>query len=502
VAAGLGLLKVRIRGARKGISRMRLSHTRPVVAARFDEPNLVSAAGLVPVMRLAAAAGLDALAGDRLTLRTDKGANPGGKVSALVAGMVAGADSIDDLGLLRHGAMGRVFDRPYAPSTLGSFLRAFTFGHVRQLDAVAARFLRELTARTRALPGLDGSDGTVLVDVDDSVVQVHGHAKQGAGFGYSGVRGLNMLLATVSTASSTASTAPVIVAQRLRKGSSASARGAEWLVRDALATVRALRADATGPAAGQSTGRVLLRADSAFYGSPTVGAAMRAGADVSITVRMDPRVKAAIATIDQDAWTPIEYPDAVYDEESRRWISRAEVAEVPFTAFAARGPAKQVPGRLVVRRIPDLRPPANSGQGSLFELWRFHAFFTTTDPADADTVAADKTHRAHAIIEQVNADLKNSALAHLPSGKFAANSAWLVAAVMAFNLTRAAAALAGGTLARATTATVRRTLVAVPARVASSARRLTLHLPTSWPWQHGWTELFTHACGPPDTAVT
>jgi hypothetical protein len=467
---------------------MRLSHTRPVVAARFDEPNLVSAAGLVPVMRLAADTGLDALAQDRLSVRTDKGANAGGKVSAVVAGMVAGADSIDDLGLLRHGAMGRVFDRAYAPSTLGSFLRAFTFGHVRQLDAVASRFLAGLAARTPVLAGLDG---TVLVDVDDSVVQVHGHAKQAAGFGYSGVRGLNVLLATVSTAHA----APVIVTQRLRRGSSASARGAEWLVRDALATVRSLRPP-------DAHGRLLLRADSAFYGSPTVHAAMRAGARVSITVRMDPRVKAAIATIDEDAWTAIEYPDAVYDEQAGRWISRAEVAEVPFIAFAARGPDRQVPGRLVVRRIPDLRAPATPGQGSLFEVWRFHAFFTTTDPAEADTVAADKTHRAHAVIEQVNADLKNSALAHLPSGKYAANSAWLVCAVMAFNLTRAAAALAGGRLARATTATIRRTLVTVPARVASSARRLTLHLPTSWPWQDGWTTLFTLACGPPGAATS
>ena len=467
---------------------MRLSHTRPVVAATFDEPNLVSAAGLVPVMGLAADAGLDALAGDLLTVPSDKGSNAGGKVNAVIAGMVAGADCIDDLALLRHGAMPTVFDRPYAPSTLGSFLRAFTFGHVRQLDAVASRFLGELTRRAPVLPGLAG---TVLVDVDDSIVEVHGHAKQGAGFGYSGVRGLNMLLATASTTRQ----APVIVAQRLRKGSCASPRGASRLVRDALTTVRSLRPqDRTGP--------VLLRADSAFYGAPTIGAAVRAGARVSVTVRMDPKVKAAIAAIPDDGWTAIRYTDAVYDEHSARWISRAEVAEVPFTAFTSRGAAEQVTGRLVVRRIPDLNPPANPGQGSLFELWRFHAFFTTSDPTDLDTVAADKTHRAHAVIEQVNADLKHAALAHLPSGKFAANSAWLVCAVMAFNLTRAAASLAGGRLARATTATVRRTLVAVPARVASSARRLRLHLPNNWPWQHRWTALFTQTCGPPHTANT
>jgi len=358
---------------------------------------------------------------------------------------------------------------------------------VRQLDAVASRFLAELVRRTPVLPGLAA---TVLVDIDDSIVEVHGHAKQGAGFGYSGVRGLNMLLATASTAHA----APVVVAQRLRKGSCASPRGAKRLVADALATVRSLRpADPTGTAAGQ----VLLRADSAFYGSPTLGAAVRAGARVSVTVRMDPKVKAAIASIPDEAWTPIEYPDAVYDEQARRWISRAEVAEVAFTAFSTRKQAEQVPGRLVVRRIPDLNAPANPAQATLFELWRFHAFFTTSDRADLDTVAADKTHRAHAIIEQVHADLKNAALAHLPSGKFTANSGWLACAVMAFNLTRAAASLAGGLLAKATTGTIRRTLIAVPARAASTARRLRLHLPTGWPWEHAWTTLFNRACGPP-----
>src|SRR4051794_30956494 len=243
---------------------MRLSHTGPVGAASFDEPNLVSASGLVPVMRLAADAGLDALAGDLLSVPTDKGANAGGKVSALVAGMVAGADSIDDMALLRHGAMGRVFDRPYAPSTLGSFLRAFSFGHVRQLDAVAARLLTGLAARTPVLAGIN--DGLVTVDVDDTVIEVHGHAKQGAGFGYSGVRGLNALLATVTTGRC----APVVVAQRLRKGSANSARGAQRLVRDALATVRALRGRT-------ATGAVLLRADSAFYGHATIGSAGPAG---------------------------------------------------------------------------------------------------------------------------------------------------------------------------------------------------------------------------------
>src|SRR5690606_3389623 len=156
----------------------------------------------------------------------------------------------------------------------------------------------------------------------------------------------------------------------------------------------------------------------------------------------------------------------------------------------------------VVRRIPDLNPKTTDRQETLFEVWRFHAFFTTTDPDVLGTVAADKTHRGHAVIEQVHADLKAAALAHLPSGKFAANAAWLVLAVIAFNLTRAAATLTGPQLARATTATIRRALITVPARAASSARRLRLHLPTSWPWQQAWKRLFATVCGPPLPATT
>jgi hypothetical protein len=363
----------------------------------------------------------------------------------------------------------------------------FRFGHVRQLDAVAARLLGGLAARTPLVAGIDGA---VLVDLDDTIIEVHGYAKQGAGFGYTKVRGLNALIATVTTEQA----APVILAQRLRKGSCGSPRGAARIVADALATLRRLRDR-------QATGPVLLRGDSAYYGHAVVNAAIRTGADVSITLRQDKRVKAAIATIAEDAWIPIEYPDAIFDETTSRWISRAEVSEIPFLAFISKKNTDQVPGRLVVRRIPDLNPKAAPGQATLFETWRFHAFFTTSDPHALDTVAADKTHRGHAIIEAVHADLKNSALAHLPSGKFAANSAWLVLACMAFNLTRAAGATSGPRLARASTATIRRTLISVPARIASSARRLTLHLPTAWPWQPSWTELFTRACGPPGTAT-
>src|SRR3954447_17791026 len=482
----IGLVEGPSSPSRKGISRMQLSHGSVPMSAVCDEPNLVSAAGLAPLLALARSAGLHALADRHLSVPSDKGANAGLKVASLVMGMCAGADSIEDMALLRHRAMGRVFSGIYAPSTLGSFLRAFTFGHVRQLDAVASRLLGGLAAqagRTGATPLL--GEGRVLVDVDDTIVEVHGYAKQGAGFGYSGVRGLNALLATACTTGA----APLVVAQRLRRGSCGSPRGARRLVADALATVSRL-------APAQS---VLLRADSAFYGADAVGAAVRAGAQVSVTVRQDRRVKASIAAIAADAWTPIGYREAVFDEPSGRWISRAEVAEIPFTAFGSRPTAQQVEGRLIVRRIPELNP---TDQDGLFDTWRFHAFFTTTDPDILDTVAADKTHRGHAIVEQVHADLKNSALAHLPSGRFPANAAWLVLAVIAFNLTRTAACLTRSQLAKATTHTIRRTLISVPARVATSARRLRLHLPRRWPWQHPWTELFDQTFGPPNSKPT
>jgi hypothetical protein len=479
---------------------MQLCHTSRARSAVFDDPNLVSSAGLVPVVALASSAGLGELAQQYLTVPTDKGANAGLKVTSLVAGMVAGADSIDDMALLRHGAMGRLFANTYAPSTLGSFLRAFTFGHVRQLDAIASRFLIALSGLTRVLGTSAGPAATctdpdagaryALLDVDDTIIEVHGHAKQGAGFGYSGVRGLNALLATMVVPLAAASTAPVIVAQRLRKGVCGSPRGAKRLVGDAVRTGQRLLG---------KTQLILVRMDSAFYGRGPVHAALTGGAAVSVTVRMDSAVKKAIAAIDDAEWKTIEYTDAVYDEQADRWISRAEVAEVPFTAFAAQKKADHVLGRLVVRRIPDFNAEKNkaAGQDTLFDVWRFHAFFTTTDPGILDTVASDKTHRGHAVIEQVHADLKNSALAHLPSGVFTANAAWLVLAVIAFNLTRAAASLTDPQMAKATTATIRRKLITVPARVATSARRITLHLPQAWPWETAWTALFTRVSDPP-----
>jgi len=460
---------------------MRLFHADPVRSAVFDEPNLVSCAGLVPVLALAQRAGLIELAQDRLSVPGGPGHAAGLKVSAVVAGMVAGADSISDLGLLRHGGMSRLFTGTRAPSTLGTFLRAFTFGHVRQLDAVASDFLTALAGHAPLLPGIGEF---AFLDIDDTVKATHGYQKQGAGYGYTGVKGLNALIATVSTPLC----APVIVATRLRKGSTNSTRGAARLVSDALTTARACGA----------SGIVVVRADSAYYGRDVIAAARRGGARFSITTRKDPAVSRAIAGIDERRWTQIRYPQAVFDEQLQQWISDAEVAEVPFTAFTSRPQAEQVAARLIVRRVRDANPAHTvaNDQGELFPAWRHHAVFTDSPQPMFD---AEADHRRHAIIEQVHADLKNGPLAHLPSGSFAANSAWLVLAAIAFNLTRATGALAGQLHAKAVTATIRAQLITIPARITRSARRTTLRMPTNWPWQHAFDAIFAAALSPPVT---
>lgn len=476
---------------------MRVSHSPELVSAAFDDPNLVSCAGLAPVVALAQRCGLAGLVAGTLTLPAKGGVNAHLKIPALIAGMVAGADSIDDMDLLRHGGMDRLFAGVRAPSTLGTFLRTFTFGHVRQLDHVAATMLAKLATRS---PLLAGADQVAYVDVDDTVKATYGYAKQGAGYGYSGVKGLNALIATVSTPLS----APVICATRLRKGSTNSARGASRLVADALVAAKA--AGAGGPA---GIGLIVLRADSAFYSYDVIAAARRALVRFSITARMNPAVTAVIGRIEEADWTPITYPNAVWDDDEQRLISDAEIAEVGYTAFTSRRKADHLQGRLIVRRVKRLNPTTTKAedttkatestaeQQELFSLYRYHAVFTDSP---LTLVQAEKAHRGHAIIEQVHADLKNGPLAHLPSGSFQANSAWLVLAAIAFNLTRAAGCLASVFHARATTGTIRAQLINVPARLARSARKLMLHLPKNWPWEPAWTQLFDATFRPPATA--
>ena len=454
----------------------------------------MSAAGLAPIMALAQNAGLAALAQEKVTVyRTgaDKGANPGAKISSIVAGMVAGGDSIDDMDVLRHGGMKSLFSSVYAPSTLGSHLREYTHGHVRQLDAVGARLLANLGSYAPLLPvtpGATGAGAMRFVDIDDTVIEVHSAKKQGAGFGYQGDRGLNALLATVSTAEA----APIVVGQRLRKGSAYSARGASKLVSDALATV--------GRVPG-SCAPVVLRADSAYYNAKVAKAARDGGAQLSVTVRMNTKIKAAIASIEEEAWTKIRYNNAIYDEATGRWVSEAEVAEVPFTAFTSKKKSLRVTGRLIIRRVPEKnKTKLAAGQETIFEVYRHHGFFTTIAEGVLDTVAADRVHRGHALIEQVNAELKAGPLAHMPSGRFQANAAWLAITAMAHNLMRTAATIIGGAMSRVRAMTLRTRIIAIPARLAHRARRLILHLPTEWKWDEAFNRLWATALGPPPAA--
>ena len=344
---------------------MRLLHSLARTHASFDDPNLVSHAGLVPVMALAHRAGLADLVAVHVRPDGECGVNAHLKVPCLVAGMAAGADSIDDMGLLRHGAMGTLFGGIRAPSTLGSHLRSYTWGNVAQLERAGREFLAELARRSPLLPGA----GTLaFIDIDSMQKRVYGHKKQGARFGHTKiqgksllVRGLNALAATISTPLA----APVIAATRLRGGNSASARGAASLATRAITTARDCGC----------TGRIVVRLDSAFYNAAVIGAVRRGGARFSVTAPMNASIRAAIAAIGEDAWTPIRYPRAIWDDQLGAWVSDAEVTEVEYTAFESKK-GQAVTARLIVRRVRDLNKQAADGQDEPFPAWRYHAVFT------------------------------------------------------------------------------------------------------------------------------
>ena len=317
--------------------------------------------------------------------------NAGLKVGCLVAGMTAGADSIDDTDVLRHGAMPLLFGGIRAPSTLGSFLRSFTWGNVRQLEKVHRQFLAGLAGRAPLLPG---RDVLAFVDIDSQQKRVFGYRKQGAAFGYtkiSGkslmVRGLNVLAATISTPLG----APVIAGARLRGGSAGSARGAASFITEAIAIARD-----TG-----CGGTIVVRMDSAYYSSSAVGAVRRAGARFSVTAQLNSAVKAAIGAIPAGDWTPIAYPRALWDDQLGCWVSDAEVAEAEYTAFTShphRGRAAvPVTARLIVRRVRDMNAGAAAGQEELFPAWRYHAVFTDSP---FEMIQAEEHHREHTIIDQ------------------------------------------------------------------------------------------------------
>ena len=467
---------------------MRLLHSLAKTHASFDDPNLVSHAGLVPVMALAGRAGLPDLVAEHVRPGGECGVNAHLKVPALVAGMAAGADSIDDMDLLRHGAMSTLFGGIRAPSTLGSHLRCYTWGNVSQLEKAGREFLAELARQSPLLPG---ADTLAFIDIDSMQKRVYGHHKQGARFGHTKiqgksllVRGLNALAAVVSTPLA----APVIAATRLRGGNAASARGAASLAIQAIGTARNCGC----------TGTIIVRLDSAYCNAAVIGAVRGQGARFSVTAPVNASIRAAIAATGDGSWTPIRYPHAVWDDQLDCWISDAEAAEAEYTAFASKK-GQAVTARLTVRRVRDLNKKAAAGQDELFPLWRYHAVFTDSP---FELIQAEGQHRDHAVVEQVFADVTSGPLAHLPSGVFAANAAWLSIAAMAHNLVRAAGALASLPFAKARAATIRRDLIAIAARAARHGRgHITLHLPEAWHREHEWLNLLAAAGGPPAAAA-
>ena len=458
---------------------MQVSHSFAAGSAVFDDDHLVSCAGLVPVMTLAEQTGLSRLFDQKVRIRAPRinsgAANPAPKLATVVAGMCVGADCIDDIDVVRSGGMKTLFGGVYAPSTVGTLLREFTFGHARQLESVLRAHLVALCGRVDLLPG---ADQWVFLDIDSLLRPVYGHAKQGASYGHTKIAGKQVLrkgLSPLGTTISTPRSAPVIAGLRLRAGKTGSAKGAGRMVAQAIGTARTAR----------TAGQILVRGDSAFGSRKVVRACVRHGAQFSLGMTRNSAIDKAIAAIPADAWTPVRYPGAVRDPDTGAWISDAEVAEIAYTAFGSS--SDRITARLVVRRVKDARYP-----DALFPVWRYHPFFTNTDlPVDQ----ADITHRQHAIIETVFADLIDGPLAHLPSGRFGANSAWILCAAIAHNLLRAAGVLAGDHNTRARGSTLRRRIINVPARLARPQRRPILHLPTHWPWSKHWLQLWHNTIG-------
>jgi hypothetical protein len=333
---------------------------------------------------LAEQAGLSELLDERVGFVNERiksgAANPVPKLTSIIAGMAAGADSIDDLDRIRSGGMKRVFGGVYASATLGIFLREFTHGHTRQLSSVLRKHLVALSQRTTVL---DGISEQAFIDIDSLLRPVYGHAKEGASFGHTKIAGRSILrrgLSPLAVTLSTRTAAPVLAAVRLRAGRAGSAKGAASLLTEALHTAIA---------AGAVKNKILVRGDSAYGNKAMITACRRAGVRFSFVLTKNSRVTAAIASIGEDAWVPVRYPGAVLDPDTGQWISDAEVAEVQYTAFP--GTTKQVTARLIVRRVRD----ANQ-QNPLFPVWRHHPFFTDNDEP---VTQSDITHRQHAICE-------------------------------------------------------------------------------------------------------
>jgi hypothetical protein len=426
----------------------RVSHRIERVAVTFDDSSLVANAGLIVPAALMLRLGLEALVNSTVHLvGRVGGARPGRKVCTLVAAILAGGSHIDHADMLRAGATQQVLPfRVMAPSTLGTFLRSFTFGHVRQLDRVIAETIRRAW-RFGVGPGV----AAMTIDLDSTICEVHGKQKQGAAYGYTRVLGYHPLLAT------RADTGEVLHA-RLRKGS--SQRGHKRFVQELIARVR--RAGAAGT--------LTVRADSGFWSYALIDTLTRLGVHWSITVAITKQIRAQIELIDESAWQSIVYPDG----------GRAEVAETIYVS-GTRGKQREL--RLVVRRTR----LTDRVQAQLWPDWRHHAFVTDIE---RPVIEADQFHRDHARVELAIRDLKEGAgMEHCPSGRFFANAAWLGCAVLAHNLTRWTARL--GSIhpdnQLTVTRTIRTRLLALPGRLVNRSGRHVLRLPERWPWAEAFT---------------
>ena len=434
------------------------SHTLDRLAVTFDDPHAVANAGLLLPASLAQHLGLRELIEGGLDLGEAPGrANVGHKAMTLIHTMLAGGDSIDDAEVLRAGASQAVLGHAVlAPSTLGTFLRSFTFGHVRQLDQIS----REALARAWGA-GAGPGEEEFKIDLDSTICEAYGPLKQGVGFGYTKVRGYHPLLATGAEGGE-------VLHCRLRGGSANTQRGAAGFLSETFSRVREAGA----------TGQLVMRADSGFYSRKVVSACRRQGVRFSITARMNHSLQKLIAAIPEEFWTPIPYWSSTGTfgvDLAGHPISGADVAEVPYQAFGKPG----IKVRLLVRRV---RPTPGS-QLALFTGFGDHPLVTDRE---GTTLELEADHRAHARVETVIRDLKEgSGLSHLPSGRFAANAAWPAFAALAHNLARwvVRIGLPGRLPARTSTARLRRQLFSVPGRLTRSARRQVIHLPRDWPWQ-------------------
>jgi len=425
-----------------------------LVGVEFDDERLIANAGLLVVATLSRRLGIEQIVDKMVNLGQRAGAaRPGRKVLTLIHAIATGADSIDDTDVLRAGGTEVLLGhKAMAPSTLGTFLRAFTFGHVRQLD----RVLGEAIKRAWDLGAGPGA-GRLVIDIDSFLGEAKGRLKQGASRGYTGVRGYHPLLAT------RAGTGEVLHA-RARKGAAASGRGALRFCEELIARVR--RAGAAG--------EILIRADSAFYSGKVIDYLEAKGARYSISVTQHKRMAERISQIPESAWRPVpDYPET-------------GICELAETTYGDR--------RLVVRRV---HLHAQEGQEELFAYWRHFAFLTNREE-DMHTIDAE--HRQHAEVELCIRDLKDQALAHFPSGQFSANAAWTVIACLAHNLARWVGQLGLEDETWRAARTIRRWLIALPGRLTRTARRWTLHLPARWPWREAFAETLSRIRGLPAAA--